>query len=115
MPKEILEYIDTQRVGVLAVEMLDGSPHGATVHFANTKDPIVFYFKTSSDYKKSEVLLGREQTRASFVVGSSEADMRTLQLDGIAELIKPEEKELYDSSYFGKFPEKKNKPQDFPV
>jgi len=37
--KKILDYLKDQRVGVLAVEMLDGSPHGATVHFAHTEDP----------------------------------------------------------------------------
>jgi general stress protein 26 len=112
MQKEILDYIDTQRVGVLAVEMLDGSPHGATVHFAHSDNPLVFYFETYRDYRKAEALYGKEKTRASLVIGSSESDMKTLQLDGVAELIKPEEKEIFDSVYLGKFPEKKKKSQD---
>jgi len=106
---KVLEYLNSQRVGVLAVEMMDGSPHAATVHYAHSEDPLVFYFETNRDYRKAEALFGREVTRASFVIGTDESMMKTLQLDGNAELIKPEEKETFDRIYLGKFPEKKNK------
>lgn len=109
MKSEILDYLKTQRVGVLAVEMLDGSPHAATVHFAHAEDPFVFFFETCREYRKAEALFGRHETRASFVVGSDESNMKTLQLDGIAQLIEPEGKEIFDSVYLGKFPEKKEK------
>ncbi len=112
MKQEILDYIKGERIGVLAVEMLDGSPHGATVHFAHTDSPLTFYFETYRDYRKAEPLFGKETTRASFVIGCDEKTMKTLQLDGVAELIKPEEKETYDAVYFGKFPEKKEKSKD---
>ena len=109
MQKEILDYLKTQRVGVLSVEMMDGSPHGATVHFANSESPTIFYFETDRDYKKSEVLFGREVTRASFVVGVSEKEPRTLQVDGEVRLIKPEEKAEFEKIYLGRFPEKAKK------
>lgn len=110
MQRSILDYIKSQRVGVLAVEMLDGSPHVATLHFAHTEEPLVFYFKTNKNYRKSEPLLGREKSRASFVIGSDEDEMKTVQLDGEVEIIKLEDEGL--NSYFGKFPEKKEKPID---
>ena len=109
MHQEILDYLKTQRVGVLAVEMMDGSPHAATVHFAHSEDPFIFYFETNREYRKSEALFGKEKTRASFVVGSTEDTMKTLQVDGVAELIQPQEREIYNSIYFGKFPKKKEK------
>ncbi|MDB5204022.1 MAG: segregation and condensation protein [Candidatus Taylorbacteria bacterium] len=112
MNKEILDYIKTQRVGVLAVEMMDGSPHAATVHFAHTDDPLVFYFETYREYRKAEPLFAREKSRASFVIGSDESNMKTLQLDGIIELLKPEERGAFDSVYLGKFPEKSEKAKD---
>lgn len=111
MNQSILDYIKTQRVGVLAVEMFDGSPHAATVHFAHTEDPLVFYFETYREYRKAESLFGRDKTRASFVIGSDESNMKTLQLDGIIELLKPTE-EVGESIYLGKFPEKKEKAKD---
>jgi general stress protein 26 len=112
MKQEILDYLKTQRIGVLAVEMLDGSPHAATVHFAHTDDPFVFYFETYRDYRKAESLYGRDVTRASFVVGSDESNMKTFQLDGIVQLLKPDERTLFDAVYLGKFPEKKKKADD---
>ena len=112
MRQEPLDYIKTQKVGVLAVEMPDGSPHAATVHFAHSEDPFVFYFETNRDYRKSSALFGKDTVRASFVVGAHEDTLQTFQLDGIAELIKPEEKETYEAIYIGKFPTKKKKLED---
>ncbi len=109
MNQSILAYIKTQRVGVLAVEMLDGSPHAATVHFAHTEDPLVFYFETYQEYRKAEALLGRDKSRASFVIGSDESNMKTVQIDGTIELLKPEEMGMYDKIYFAKFPNKLEK------
>lgn len=112
MNPEILNYIKSQRVGVLAVEMLDGSPHGATVHFANTENPLQFFFETYREYRKAEALFGREISRATFVIGSDESNMKTLQMDGEMRLIKPEEKQIIDDVYLGKFPEKKEKSKE---
>lgn len=112
MNQRVIDYIKDKRIGVLAVEMLDGSPHGATVHFAFTQEPFVFYFETNKDYRKSEPLLKKGMTRASFVVGSDESNMATLQLDGVITLLKDEEREIYDTVYMEKFPEKKEKSQD---
>ena len=109
---EILNYLNTQQIGVLAVEMLDGSPHGATVHFAHSENPFIFYFETNREYRKSEALFGRPVSRASFVVGCDEKDNRTLQLDGDVELIKPEEQETFDKVYLNKFPNKTEKAKE---
>lgn len=112
MQPPILEYLSKQRVGVLAIEMPDGSPHAATVHFAHAENPIVFYFETYREYRKSEALFAREISRASFVVGVSETEMQTLQIDGEVRIIHADEKAAYDEVYFGKFPEKKAKSMD---
>ena len=112
MDQTILNFIQSQRVGVLAVEMLDGSPHGATVHFAHTETPFVFYFETHYDYKKSEALLGRETSRASLVVGFDETVMKTLQLDGQVRRLKGEEKEIFQKVYLAKFPNRAEKQND---
>jgi uncharacterized protein YhbP (UPF0306 family) len=105
---KVLEYLKTQTVSVIAVEMPDGSPHAATVHFAHTEEPFVFYFETNREYRKAEALLGREVSRASLVIGTEEGK-KTFQLDGNVEVIKEDEKEVFDEVYLGKFPEKKTK------
>ena len=109
MNREILDYIKTQRLSVLAVEMLDGSPHGATVHFAHMENPLMFFFETNRAYRKSEPLLQQELTRASLVIGFDESNIKTLQLDGDVRLLKDEENTLFDEIYLNKFPEKTEK------
>lgn len=112
MNRDVLEYIKTQRVCVLAVEMPDGSPHAATVHFAHSEDPLAFIFETHRDYRKSEALFGRAETRASVVVGFEEGKAtKTLQLDGTVRLLSDEDAALQEV-YLAKFPEKKEKAKD---
>lgn len=94
---------------VLAVEMLDGSPHAATLHFATSPDAKQFYFLTSPDYRKAEPLRGRPASRASMVIGVEEANMKTLQMDGMVSCLPEEGKSDFDTMYFAKFPEKVGK------
>ena len=112
MKSEILEFLKTQNVCVLAVEMLDGAPHAATVHFAHAEDPFVFFFETNRDYRKAEALFGRETSRASMVVGTDENTTKTFQLDGTIRLLRDDEKESYETIYLGKFPGKSKKIND---
>jgi uncharacterized protein YhbP (UPF0306 family) len=109
MKEEMLQYLKAQRICALAVEMLDGSPHVATVHFANTEDPLTFIFETSRNYRKSERVLAIGMTRASISVGFTEGDKaKTVQLDGEIRLAKDQDKLLVDF-YIDKFPAKKKK------
>jgi len=112
MLPEIIEFINSQRICVLALEMLDGSPHGSTVHYAYDEKSGTFFFETYSTYRKGEVLAKKSTVRASIVIGVDESNMKTLQLDGEARLITSEEKENYDKVYFEKFPNKKEKSVD---
>ncbi len=106
MQKDIIDFINSQRICVLALEMLGGSPHGSTVHFAFDESSLTFFFATSKTYRKAEVLEKKTKTRASLVIGFDESNMKTLQIDGEALLVGEGEKELFDKVYFEKFPEK---------
>jgi len=108
MLPDILEYLKSQPVCVIALEMMDGSPHAATVHFAHAKDPFTLIFKTDKTYRKSEPLLEKGTTRASVVIGSNEGDMRTLQMDGTARLLADGDATLREA-YLDTFPKKKEK------
>ncbi len=109
MRSEISDYLKTQRIAVLGVEMPDGSPHMATVHFAHSEDPLMFYFETHSGSRKAEALRNGAKVRASLVVGFDESKPKTLQLDGEARLITEVEKKMFNDVYLGKFPEKTEK------
>jgi uncharacterized protein YhbP (UPF0306 family) len=113
MDKKITEFINSQRVGVLAVEMPDGSPHAATVHFAYDTNSGLFLFETYRTYRKAEPLFAKEAVRATFVIGTDEQTKKTLQIDGTAQLVTSNaEKELFKKIYFEKFPEKLKKAEE---
>jgi general stress protein 26 len=100
MQDEMIQFIRSQQTGVFAVEMLDGSPHGATLHFAYTENPLQFIFLTERKYKKAEPFLRRGKVRATFVIGTNDGVMQTVQLDGTASLT--EDTSLIDV-YYNKF------------
>lgn len=115
MPPEALSFLKKQRVSVFAIEMLDGSPHGAAVHFAHVEDPVTFIVLTEKKYRKSEPLHGRAESRATMVIGFDEGASRTLQMDGVAHVLGTNDAALKDM-YFEKFPNVKaelNEPEDF--
>ncbi|MES2994671.1 MAG: pyridoxamine 5'-phosphate oxidase family protein [Patescibacteria group bacterium] len=109
MPEEALAFLTANRIGVISVEMPNGAPHGATVHFAYQKDPFTFVFLTDRTYRKVEPMLDGKEARTSFVVGTDEAQMKTMQLDGIARLTDSDE---HKDVYFERFPEKQAKAGD---
>ncbi len=106
MNEQIDNFLTNERLGVLAVELLDGSPHAATMHFAHIAEPFTILLVTSKSYRKAEQILKNGESRASFVVGVSEQSLKTMQIDGI---IKPITDEQAINSYLKKFPEKKDK------
>ncbi len=112
LPSEILEYLKTQRIGVFAIEMLDGSPHAATVHFAHAENPFQFYIETGINCRKSEPLLKNSSARATLVIGTDENNMKTLQMDGIARIVKDSENDFFIDTYLKKFPSKEGKVKD---
>ena len=113
MPEEVIDFINSQFLSVLSVEMMDGSPHGATVHFAFSNSPLLFLFETHRSYRKCEALFGRPASRASLVIGFNENNRKTLQMDGEVRLMEEDsERIMFNRIYFKKFPKKKEKYQD---
>ncbi|HRH24083.1 MAG TPA: pyridoxamine 5'-phosphate oxidase family protein [Candidatus Paceibacterota bacterium] len=108
MPEEALQFIATQRVGVLAVRMPDGSPHAATIHFAYVPTLGKYIFRTSPESRKVESVKQGETT-GSFVIGSSEAEMKTLQMDGVVKL---EDSEEIQEAYLGGLTDKSKESPD---
>ncbi len=101
----IVSYIQDNRVCVLAVQMPDGTPHAAAVHYAYNGES--FIFETYQEYRKMEAFTHQEIVRVSLVIGSTEGDMRTLQIDGSAQLIARDDERV--STYMHRFPEKQGK------
>ncbi len=112
MNQQAILYAHNQRVGVLAVEMPNGSPHGATMHFAADGDATHFYFRTSPHYRKAEALQQNNTCRATLVIGVDENDMKSMQMDGIARACRADEMQTFNSIFLKKFAEKQEKPDE---
>lgn len=109
MNPEILKYILSQRISVFAIEMMDGSPHASTLHYAYDEKINTFIFETEKSYRKCESLFGRKISRATLVIGTNEGDMRTFQADGNAQLLNNDDlKEVY----LTKFPKNRDGADD---
>ena len=108
MHPEAMAFLGQNRVCVIAIEMPDGAPHAATVHYAHADGPVLL-FETDRKYRKAEALFGRPVSRASISVGFEEGqNSKTLQMDGEASLI-PNSDPLIQDVYLVKFPEKAKK------
>src|SRR5690554_4884116 len=85
--REALFFLSTNRVCSLTTLLKDGSPHAAALHYSNTEDPWILYFSTENTSRKCEALLDGGVSKASVVVGFSEEEWITLQMDGEVRII----------------------------
>ncbi len=92
MNDEVLNFLKVERISVLTVLMPDGSLHSASLHFSfdNNSSPVI-YFSTDKDSRKCEFLKNSKSTKGSFVIGFSETDWKTLQIDGEVFLVEGDE------------------------
>lgn len=108
MNETILNYIASQKIGVISVAMSDGSPHSSTVHFAHmetaSQDLPSILIMTDRSYKKCEPIITNGKTPASFVIGFDESEMKTLQMDGHINFA---DEDMVKLPYFTKFPDKR--------
>ena len=84
MDPKILNFISRHRISCLTTLLLDKQPHSATVHYCHQDDPLTFYFLTERASRKCQGLLKGQITKASLVIGFSEEEWVTLQLEGEA-------------------------------
>ena len=82
MDPQVLNFLNTERMSVLATQLADGSPHTAAMHFVYQDNAL--YFSTHFGNHKLQGL-DSSHTGASVTIGFSETDWKTLQLDGQAE------------------------------
>ena len=89
----LLEFIRKNRISVLGVLSPEGGPHSATLHYAHRENPLSFLFVTERDSRKCRSLLDDEEHKASLVIGFSEEEFATLQMEGNIKILS-NEKEL---------------------
>lgn len=87
MEKKILDFLEKQRVCSLTTLLKDSSPHAAALHYSHKDGPLEIYISTENNSRKCEALLDGKSGKAAFVIGFSEAEFVTLQIDGDVRLV----------------------------
>ena len=82
MNKKILNFLVKHSVCSLTTLLEDGSPHAAAMHYSHAGPAPEVYIQTENTSKKCQDLLKGKSVKASIVVGFSEEEFKTLQMDG---------------------------------
>lgn len=82
MDQKILDFLPKEHVCSLTTLLPDGSPHAAALHFSHQADPFKLYFSTENTSRKCKALLDGKSSKAAVVVGLSEEEWITFQIDG---------------------------------
>ena len=94
MDRKVLNFLSGQRVCSLTTLLKDGSPHAAALHFSHKDKPLEIYVQTENTSRKCQALLTGKSVKGSFVVGFSEKEFKTLQMDGSVKAVKDKEELL---------------------
>ncbi len=87
MEAKIFDFLATHRVCSLTTLLNDGSPHAAALHYSNKNELLELYFSTENTSLKTQAILDGKPTKASVVIGFSEEEWITLQMDGQAKAV----------------------------
>ncbi|MEX0748513.1 MAG: pyridoxamine 5'-phosphate oxidase family protein [Candidatus Saccharimonadales bacterium] len=98
--QEIIEWLHTQTLGVIATLDETGQPQGATVAFSETEDCELIIGTSETSRKAANIA---RDGRLSFTVTSPE-QRYTVQLEGIARKLSDAEFEPYAERHYAKLP-----------
>jgi general stress protein 26 len=87
MDARISTFLSKHQIASLTTLLADGTPHAAAIHFSYRAEPLEFYFLTKDTSRKVEGLQSAARVAASVVVGFSDDELITLQLDGEVERV----------------------------
>lgn len=106
MDLRIREFIAKNRIAALTIMLPDGTPHAATVHFAHQDNPTFkLFFMTEKTTRKCSSIINGENAKAAVVIGFSEKEWVTLQMEGNIHIVYSKDLiESVKSMYFLKYP-----------
>ena len=106
MKEEMIAFLQKERFGSVATQLLNGDPHVATVHFACIPSTLEIIIQTNPLSRKYERLAQDGICRASFTTGFEEIKTIVAQFDGS---ISTDVTQAQKDFYLEKFPEKMGK------
>lgn len=97
---EIIKFINDHKFMVISTKT-DDYPESAAIEYGN--DGLTFIFDTSDSSRKFQNI--QKSPKVSVVIGWDEQENKTVQYQGMAELLDGEELEHLKKAYFAKSPE----------
>lgn len=107
MDKMVLDFLTKNRVCVLSVLLKNDSPHAAAMHYSHSVSPLEIYIQTKNTSRKMSALLKGGFVKASIVVGFSEQEFKTLQLDGDVRILSKNRLSEVHKIHYTKHPDAK--------
>lgn len=105
MDQKILDFLTKEHIGSLTTTLPDNSLHAAAMHFSHANEPFELYFSTENTSRKCKGLLHGEVVNAAVVVGLSETEWITIQLDGVVQIVSDKsELEKIQTIHYSKHP-----------
>ncbi|MBI2195648.1 MAG: pyridoxamine 5'-phosphate oxidase family protein [Candidatus Levybacteria bacterium] len=108
--EEVREFFRNHRVGALSTISSEGYPESAVLHYSNNDNPLAFYFSTERSSRKIHNI--RLNSKASFVIGFSEEEFITVQMNGIVKELGDEELTEAKKIHYKKHPDSKQYEND---
>ncbi len=92
MDKQVIDFLDTERLSALTIMVNDETLHPATMHFSYTTEPeFKIFFSTDKNTRKAEKIRLGDSAQAAVVIGFSEKDWKTLQAGGEISVVTDQE------------------------
>lgn len=105
MDPQRVSFLEKNRIAVFTALRKDGSPHSAALHYSYINEPFEFYFSTDKGSRKCEALLDGKSVKASVIIGFSEEEWLTLQMDGdVIAIIDQDELARVQTIHYAKHP-----------
>ena len=91
---DLAKFLKTEPAATIALPIdEEGTIHAASLLYSHVEEPLRFYFVTSKNTEKCQLLLERGSLPAACVVGTGRGTDCTLQMRGIVRIV---DKEGYD-------------------
>lgn len=86
MDQQTLDFLLTHKICCLTTLLPDGTPHSSVMHYSFTQQPFELYLSTHKNSRKCQALMDGG-SKGSVVIGFSEEEYATFQLEGTVEMI----------------------------
>ncbi|MBI2622012.1 pyridoxamine 5'-phosphate oxidase family protein [Candidatus Microgenomates bacterium] len=110
MDKQVLDFLKKERVCVLGTVAKDGFPQVSVMHYSLGENPLSFFFSTERTSHKYKNMLNNN--KASCVVGLSEEEWVTVQMDGVIKELAEEELKEIKNIHYAKHPDSRQYEHD---